>query len=435
MASILGNRVIRVEDPSMLTVGGMYVEDVPIANAAHVTFVRSQFAHGTILSIDSIDAAAMPGVLGIFTADDLGLPVFPHVNPMFAAGSERPLLARGTVRFVGEAIVAVVAETKAQATDAAEMVFVDIDPLPAVIDLDDALSDATLLHPAVGTNVYARFRSDKQADFSGCDVVVKLQVMNQRIAGAPLETRSGMAYWEGERLVHYSSCQGAHPTKDVLSKVYGLPHSHIRVVVPDVGGGFGVKSRTIGEELTLGELSRRVGRPVRFTETRTESMQSMPQGRGQRMDLTLGGTRDGRVTAYQADVLQDAGAYPLLGAFLPFMTQRMLPGVYDIANCGFTAVSVATNKISVTAYRGAGRPEAALGIERAIDYFAAEIGMDPAEVRRRNFIPRFTEPYTTGIGTVYDVGDYPEALTRVWLPPITTAFEPSRSVDVPQAGH
>ena len=184
-------------------------------------------------------------------------------------------------------------------------------------------------------------------------------------------------------------------------------------MVPDVGGGFGVKSRTIGEELTLGWLSRQVGKPVRYTETRTESMQALPQGRGQRMDLKIGGSRDGRITAYQVDVLQDAGAYPLMGAYLPMMTQRMVPGVYDIASCGFRGVSVATNKISVTAYRGAGRPEAALAIERAIDYFAAEIGMDPAEVRRRNFIPKFMEPYTTGIGTVYDVGDYGEALRRV----------------------
>ena len=201
--------------------------------------------------------------------------------------------------------------------------------------------------------------------------------------------------------------------RDILAKLYDLPLSRVRAVVPDVGGGFGVKSRTIGEELTLGWLSRQVGRPVRYTETRTESMQALPQGRGQRVDVRIGGTRDGRITAYQIDVLQDAGAYPLMGAYLPMMTQRMTPGVYDIPNCGFRGTSVATNKISVTAYRGAGRPEAALAIERAVDYYAAEIGVDPAEVRRRNFIPKFTEPYTTGIGTVYDVGDYGEAMRRV----------------------
>ena len=417
MSSILGNRVVRVEDERFLTGTGTYVEDLDI-DAAWVHFVRSPYAHGTITAIDVDAARSAPGVLGVFTGDDVDLPPFPHVLPILPKGCERPLLARDCVRFVGEAIVAVVAENRYLAADAADLVVVDIDPLRAVIDLDDALTDEVVLHPDVGTNVYARFASDAQADFTDAEVVVKLRVMNQRVNGAPIEPRSGAAWWETgadgtARLIHYSACQGAHPTRDVLSRIYGLPPEQVRAVVVDVGGGFGVKSRTIGEELTLGWLSRAVGRPVRFTETRTESMQAMPQGRGQRMDLTLGGTRDGRITAYQVDVVQDAGAYPLLGAFLPAMTQRMVPGVYDIANCGFTAVSLATNKMSTTAYRGAGRPEAALGIERIIDRYAAEIGIDPAEVRRRNMLPCFTEPVTTGIGTVYDVGDYPEALRRV----------------------
>ena len=415
MGSILGNRVQRVEDPRMLTVGGTYVEDVPIA-AAWVHFVRSEYAHGRILSYDVDDAKKVPGVLGVFTGDDVDLPPFPHVQPILRPGSERPLIAKGAVRFVGEPVVAVVAVDRHTAVDAGAMVYVDIEPLHAVVEVDDALRDETLIHPELGTNTYATFTSDHQADFAGCEVVLELRVVNQRINGSPIEPRSGLAYWEpdpgGDRLVHYSACQGAHPTRDILAKLYDLAPDRVRVVVPDVGGGFGVKSRTIGEELTLGWLSKQVGKPVRYTETRTESMQALPQGRGQRMDLKIGGTRDGRVTAYQVEVVQDAGAYPLMGAYLPTMTQRMVPGVYDIANCGFNAVSVATNKISVTAYRGAGRPEAALAIERAIDYYASEIGMDPAEVRRRNFIPRFLEPYTTGIGTVYDVGDYEEAMRR-----------------------
>ncbi len=416
MGSILGNRVQRVEDPRMLTVGGTYVEDVPVA-AAWVHFVRSEYAHGRILSYDVDEARKATGVLGVFTGDEVDLPPFPHVQPILKPGSERPLIAKGTVRFVGEPVVAVVAVDRHSAVDAAALVYVDIDPLPAVIELDDALTDETLIHPAIETNAYATFTSEKQADFSDCEVVLELRVMNQRINGSPIEPRSGLAYWEphpnGDRLVHYSACQGAHPTRDILALLYGLPTDRVRAVVPDVGGGFGVKSRTIGEELTLGWLSKQVGQPVRYTETRTEAMQALPQGRGQRMDLKIGGTRDGRITAYQVDVTQDAGAYPLMGAYLPAMTQRMVPGVYDIPNCGFNAVSLATNKMSVTAYRGAGRPEAALAIERAIDYFAAEIGMDPAEVRRRNFVPKFLEPYTTGIGTVYDVGDYGEAMQRV----------------------
>lgn len=411
MGSILGNRVQRVEDPRMLTSGGTYVEDVTV-EAAWVHFVRSEFAHGRIVSYELDDARKVPGVLGVFTGDDLDLPPFPHVQPILKPGSERPLIAQGAVRFVGEPVVAVVAVDRQTAVDAGALVLVDIDPLPAVIDVDDALSDGTLVHPALGTNTYATFQSDHQAVFDDCEVVLDLRVENQRINGAPLEPRSGLAWWEDGRLIHYSSCQGAHPTRDVLAKLYGLPPERVRVVVPDVGGGFGVKSRTIGEELTLGWLARAVGTAVRFTETRTESMQAMPQGRGQRVDVRIGGTRDGRITAYQLDVTQDAGAYPLMGAYLPMMTQRMTPGVYDISNCGFRGRSVATNKMSVTAYRGAGRPEAALAIERAVDYFAAHIGMDPADVRRRNFIPKFLEPHTTGIGTVYDVGDYAEALER-----------------------
>ena len=415
MGSILGNRVQRVEDPRMLTAGGTYVEDIPV-EAAWVHFVRSEYAHGRILSYDVEEAKKAPGVLGVFTGDDLDLPPFPHVQPILESGSERPLIAKGTVRFVGEPVVAVVATDRHAAVDAAAMVYVDIERLPAVVDIGDALSDRTLVHPALGTNTYATFTSDHRADFTGCEVVLDLRVINQRINGSPIEPRSGLAYWEpdpaGDRLVHYSACQGAHPTRDILAQLYELPLDRVRAVVPDVGGGFGVKSRTIGEELTLGWLSRQVGVPVRYTETRTEAMQAMPQGRGQRVDVKIGGTRDGRVTAYHLEVVQDAGAYPLMGAYLPMMTQRMAPGVYDIANCSFHGVSVATNKISVTAYRGAGRPEAALAIERAIDFYAAEIGMDPAEVRTRNFIPKFMEPYTTGIGTVYDVGDYAEAMRR-----------------------
>ncbi len=418
MGSILGNRVVRVEDPRFLTGRGTYVENMEIPDGVWVQFVRSQHAHGRIVSIDVADALTVPGVLAVFTGAEIDLPPFPHSSPMIPTGCERPLVARDTVRFVGEPVAAVVAENRYAAADAVDLVIVDVDPLPAVIDLDDALADETILHPAVGSNVYVRFDSGSPVDFGNAEVVIDLRVVNQRLNAAPLETRSGAAWWEpgegGEdRLVHFSACQGAHQTRDILARLYDLPIGRVRAVVPDMGGGFGCKSRTVGEELTLGWIARAVGRPVRFTETRSESMIAMPQGRGQRMDVTIGGTTDGRITGYRVHVVQDAGAYPLMGSFLPMMTQRMVPGCYDIPNCGFTGVSVATNTISTTAYRGAGRPEAALAVERAVDRFADEIGMDPAEVRRRNLIPRFLEPYTTGIGTVYDVGDYPEAMERV----------------------
>jgi aerobic carbon-monoxide dehydrogenase large subunit len=413
MGSILGNRVRRVEDPRLLTTGGTYVEDLELPGAAWLAYVRSPEAHARITGIDASDAKVAPGVLAIFTGDDLAdLGLAPHTNPAYPAAMRRPYVAIGTVRYVGQPVVAVIAEERTQAADAADLVIVDYDPLPAVVDPEKSLVDEVLLFPEHGTNIVMRFASERAADFGDCEIVVEERIVNQRLTAAPIEPRSGAAYWTDGRLVHYSACQGAHPTKALLAEIYGLDPSRVRVVVPDVGGGFGAKSRTYPEELALGHYAREVGRPVRWTETRTENILAMPNGRGQIQRAKLGGTRDGRITAYQLDVLQDAGAFPLIGAYLPAMTQRMTTGVYEIDNVGFTGVSVVTNAVSTTAYRGAGRPEAAVAIERMVDRYAAEIGMDPVEVRRRNYVPRFTEPYTTGIGNVYDVGDYPESLAR-----------------------
>jgi carbon-monoxide dehydrogenase large subunit len=283
-----------------------------------------------------------------------------------------------------------------------------------VVDPEVALRDEHVIYPDVGTNVVQRVSSGSRADFAGCDVVVEERIVNQRLTAAPIEPRSAAAYWTDDgRLVHYAACQGAHPARDVLATVYGLDPSHVRVVVPDVGGGFGAKSRIFPDEAALGFYAQVVRRPVRWTESRSENMVAMAHGRGQVQHARLGGTRDGRITAYQLDVVQDAGAYPVLGARLPAMTMLMTTGAYDIANAGFSGVSVVTNTMSTTAYRGAGRPEAAVAIERMVDRFAAEIGMDPADVRRRNLVAPFDDRYTTAIGTVYDVGDYPAALERV----------------------
>ncbi len=354
-------------------------------------------------------------MLGVFTAADLGVPrrTVANLFPNLPTAMERPLLAWERVRYVGEPIAVVVAESRAVATDAASAVLVDYDPLDAVVDPATAAADDIVLFADHGTNVVVRMASPRAADFSSCDVVVELDIDIARMSGAPMEARAGIAWWEGERLVHHSSCQGAHPARDVLAAIYGLEPGHVRVVVPDVGGGFGVKSRTYADEAALGALARLVGRPVRWAETRSEHMLVNPHGRGQRQHIRIGGNRDGRVTAYQLDVVQDVGAYPLIGALLPGMTMRMLTGVYDLTNVGFTSVSAVTNTVPTTAFRGAGRPEATVAIERAMDRFAAELGIDPAEVRRRNFVPRFLDGYTTGVGTAYDVGDYPAALDRV----------------------
>ena len=417
MSSILGNRVVRTEDPRMLTEGGRYVEDVALPGGppAWVVYHRSPFAHARIVSIDTADAADMPGVLGVFSAADLAeLAPLPPVNPAYPDPMRRVYMADGVVRYVGQPVVAVVAETRAQATDAAEAVFVDYEPLDVLIDPEASARDELLLFPDAGSNHVMKMATPQPADFSGCEVVVEARIVNQRMTGAPIEARSGAAYWtEDGRLVHYSACQGAHPTHELLCAVYRLPKEQVRVIVPDVGGGFGAKSRSYPEEAALGFYARAVGRPVRWTETRTENLMAMPHGRGQVQYARLGGTRDGRITAYQLDVVQDAGAFPMTGAVLHGMTMRMATGCYDIANTGFNGVSTVTNASSITAFRGAGRPEATVAIERMIDLFAKEIGRDPAEVRRINLVPKFLEPYTTGVGTKYDVGDYPEALDRV----------------------
>ncbi len=412
--SILGNAVVRREDPAFLTTGGTYVDDLKLDGAVHLTYVRSTVGHGVITRLDATDAREAPGVVGVFTGTDVAeLGSAPNVLPMFPEEMRRPFVATDRVRYVGQPVVAVLAETLGQAMDAAELVDIEYELLPAVVDPEVAAKDETVLFPDVGTNVLSRTSTDEEADFSECEVVVTERIVNQRLTAAPIEPRSGAAWWTDDgRLVHYSACQGAHPTRDLLARIFELDTDQVRVVVPDVGGGFGAKSRTYPEELVLGWYARELGRPVKWTETRSENLMAMPQGRGQVQYAKLGGTRDGKITAYQLDVVQDAGAYPIIGAVLANMTQRMLTGTYHITNVGFSATATVTNTVSTTAYRGAGRPEAAVAIERMIDRFALEIGLDPAEVRQRNLVPRFTEPYTTGIGTVYDVGDYPEALRR-----------------------
>ena len=273
MGSILGNRVTRVEDPRFLTRGGDYVDAIRFPDEAYCAYVRSPYAHATIESIDLEDALAVPGVLRVFVAADLApLNPTPPSRPGLPEAMNRPFLAADRVRFVGEAVVAVVAETQAAAVDAAELVLVDYEPLPAVVDVEQSATDELLIFPEAGSNAVMKLATPGQADFSGCEVVVAERIVNQRLSGAPMEARVGAAYWTPEgRLVHYSSCQGGHVTKAMLCAVYDLEPSQVRVIVPDVGGGFGVKSRTYPEEAVLGFYARQVGRPVRWTETRSEN--------------------------------------------------------------------------------------------------------------------------------------------------------------------
>ena len=414
--SILGTRVARVEDPRLLTRGGTYVADLRdprLDGAVHASFVRATVAHGTIRGIDVEEARRMPGVVDVVVGVEVDLPPIPGtVNRAMA----RPHLAVDRVRFVGEPVAVVLTERPEQGPDAAELVVVDVDPLPPVVGTDAALTDETLLFPEVGTNLVAEAGDPDGATApdgpAACEVVVRQRIVNQRLAACPLEVRSSAAAWDGGRLVLWCSTQNAHGVHDALVRAYGLDPAGVRVIAPDVGGGFGAKIGAHPEDLLLPWLARRVGRPVRWVETRTENMTAMVHGRAQVHEVTIGGRRDGTIEAYHLDIVQDAGAYPAMGAYLPRLTQAMAAGTYAVDRVTSRSRVVVTTTTPVASYRGAGRPEATAAIERAVDLFAAEVGLDPAEVRRRNLVPRFDEPHTTAAGATYDTGDYPAALER-----------------------
>ena len=419
--SILGNRVLRKEDPKFLTTGGEYVDDLLdeplLAGAYHVTFVRSTVAHGRIVSIDTSDALALPGVVAVFTAADLGLEPIPAMfNPMVA----KTLLASDKVRFVGEPIAAVVTEHRDQGEDAAEAVIVDYDSLEVLIDIEAAAASSTLLYDAAGSNVVFDTTAlgipemTGDALFADCEVVVKGRFVNQRVAPCPLEVRGSAVAWVDGRLYQWLSTQHAQGARDLIVAGNGLEAGQVRLITPDVGGGFGAKINPGPEEVILGRLAQEVGRPLRWRETRSESMVGLGHGRAQVQYITIGGTRAGKVTTYALQVFQDSGSFADMGTILaPFMTRPMASGVYDIPVIECRTTSVVTNTTPTTAYRGAGRPEATAAIERAMDMFAAEVGLDPADVRRINLIKPFSEPHTTSIGQTYDVGNYEESLNKV----------------------
>ncbi|HEU5158561.1 MAG TPA: xanthine dehydrogenase family protein molybdopterin-binding subunit [Streptosporangiaceae bacterium] len=410
----MGTRVVRVEDPRLLTAGGTYTDDLReplLTGAAYATFVRSPHAHARITGIDVSAAQDEPGVVAVLTGQDAAaeLPAPPD-NP-----NAEPLLATDTVRYVGEPVALVVTDGRYQGEDAAELVSVDYEPLPAVIDIDDALRGETLLFPESGSNVVASGGGDGSGDdaFADCEVVVERTIVNQRVAPAPLETRAAAAAWADERLTVWVSTQNAHWARDAIAGALGLEPAAVRVITPDVGGGFGAKIGADRDGIAVAWAARRTGRPVRWVETRSENLVGMTHGRGQRHAIKIGGTRDGRITAYRLGVIQDAGGYPRMATLLATLTQTMASGVYDIPHVEAGFQVVVTNTTPVAAYRGAGRPEATAAVERAVDMFAAEIGMDPAEVRRRNFIAPDKFPYTTPGGMEYDTGEYAAALDRV----------------------
>lgn len=417
--SVMGTRVQRREDPLFLTGGARYTADLQeplLEGAVHAHFVRSTIAHARITELDVSEAREAPGVVAVFTAADIAAAGDLGPAPVAIAGMvpdilARPWLATDVVRFVGEAIAVIVAETAVAAEDAAELVIVDFDPLDAVVDPVYSETDAVILHPEHGTNTALEVPFGYTEDFfESCEVVVTRDIINQRVAVAPLEPRAMAVVWHDGRLIAWSSTQAPHSVKGKIAAAYELEPEQIHVIAPAVGGGFGAKINLQTDEMLLPWVSRQIDRPIRWIESRSESMVCMPHGRGQVHKVEIGGSRDGNVEAYRLTVLQDVGAYPGMGTFLPFMTRTMAPGTYDIPKIECNVKSVMTNTTPIEAYRGAGRPEATAAIERAFDLFAAEIGMDPVEVRRRNLIGADQFPFTTQTGAVYDCGDYVAAL-------------------------
>ncbi|MDP9206955.1 MAG: xanthine dehydrogenase family protein molybdopterin-binding subunit [Actinomycetota bacterium] len=406
--------VPRREDRPLVTGAARYCDDLAPPGALHAVFVRAPLAHGRILAIDPAPAVAIPGVAGVWTAADLDLPPLPPGDG--PAAMARPVLATGTVRFLGEAVAVVVAGTRAQAMDAAEAVEVDYEPLEVVVDPRAALADdAPELFEGTGNLAKERPWPEPSRALEGAEVVVRGRFVNQRVAAAPIEPNAAVAVPEPDRdgLTLYAPCQAPFWTRDTVAETLGLEPDQVRVVVPAVGGAFGARIHTYPEQVAVAALARRLGRPVRYVESRSETMLAMTHGRAQVQEVELAATRDGRITGLRARLLADGGAYPADAPSMPSSTRYMASGVYRIAKVEVAWACAATNTTPVAAYRGAGRPEATAMIERAVDLLAARLGIDPAELRRRNLIPARAFPYTTATRARYDSGDYQEALDRV----------------------
>ncbi len=410
---MLGRSIRRVEDRHLVTGASTFVPNLDLEGALVAHFITSIQAHARIGGIDAAEARAQPGVVDVVTAADVDL------GPIAGLSESTPRypLARDKVRFVGEPVAVVVAESAAAAADAAELVVVDYEPLPPVIDPVAAVTSDSLLFDELGSNVAvtATGPGERQpSDFSTCEVVVETTIDVARIAPCPMETRTAASMWTDDgRLLHYAACQGVHPIQAGLAAYYGLETDQVRVVTSDVGGSFGAKARIYPEDLLLPFLARRAGRAVRWTPDRSADMVGLGHSRAQRQKVRIGGDRNGRIAALDVELIADLGAYPVTNGGLARNTGMILPGPFDIDQVHWSLTAVVTNTTPIVAYRGAGRPEAGSLLDRAVDAFGAEIGMDPVEVRRINLIPAERMPFTNPTGLIYDSGDYGEAFELV----------------------
>ena len=425
-ASLMGAVVKRKEDPRLITGAGAYVGDLKLPGMHHVAFVRSPYPHSNIGTINVEAALAIPGVVAVITGEELRK----HCGPMpIGSGSEasggdheeRPSghypISIGRVRHVGEAVAAVIATTPAQAVDGAAAVEVDWQPLPAVGDMQAALADdAPKLFEHLEGNidhVKSRVRGDVEAAFANAHRIVKQRMLNQRLAGVSMEGRAVASNLDPMTggLTIWTSTQAAHWIRREAAKMLGLAENQVRVIAPDVGGGFGIKIGIYPEDAALAAMTRMLRMPLRWVETRIEHMMATTHGRAQVAEYEAAVQEDGRITGLRVRLLADIGAYPV-AADIPDLTLAMGVGTYNIPAVDYEVTCVYTNSTPVAAYRGAGRPEAAYYIERLMGCIADELGMDPAELRRKNFIPPDAFPYKTPTGPTYDSGEYAKALDK-----------------------
>ena len=428
LPKLVGERVKRREDPRLIQGRGTYVDDIKIAGMQHLAFKRSDVAHGRITSVDVSAALAMDGVEAVFTGADIAAMLGPMpIGTPFPSPPHRAV-AHDVVRYAGEPVAVVVATNRYTARDAADAIVVEIDPLPAVVDLERAMTGqpavihqdfpnnlAVALVPS-GTGVSPTGTVDNTAidkAFAAAEVVLSQRMINQRLVPNAMEPRGVVAHFEPGKgsMTIWSSTQNPHILRTMIAAMTGLGQDQVRAIAPEVGGGFGAKINIYGEEYVAAVVSKRLGIPVKWVEDRSEAFVATTHGRDILGYIDIAANRDGKVLGLKMRLIADIGAYNmLLTAAIPTLTMLMANGTYDIPAIRTTLTEVFTNKTPTDAYRGAGRPEATYFVERAMDMLARELKMDPAELRRRNFIPSDKFPYATQMGAVYDSGDYPKAL-------------------------
>jgi aerobic carbon-monoxide dehydrogenase large subunit len=423
LTTMIGARIHRREDPRLVSGHGRYADDFIRPQTAFMAVVRSPFAHARITSIDAAAAKAAPGVVAVYTAADFeavvagAMPVAPAFVAEKKQAPDRYPIAKSEACYQGEPVAVVIAETRYQAADAAALVDVEWEPLPAVMDMDKAMEPGSpAAHEGAAEGNVAwdlTYNADADAAFAEAEVVVKQRILQQRLAPTPMEGRGVLAEWHptDQTMTMWMSSQNPHFIRLFVGGAMSIPESRFRVISPDVGGAFGSKISPYPEDYLVPGASKLLGRPVKWSETRPENLQNATHGRGQIFDVELAGNRDGTMLGLKIIQYLDCGAY--VGTFSAFQACAcLLPGPYNWKQVASRTVGVLTNKVPTDPYRGAGRPEATHLVERMVDLFSQEIGADPAEVRSKNFIQPDQFPFTNPFGLIYDSGNYPGTLAR-----------------------